>query len=480
MNRLSVLIFSMLLLVVVGCQPSEQADELPVITDANQAIAIIGEVEITGQELRDEIVNSLSPDPYRFYPENEPVEAEAVLMRMLGDQALVLDARQRGLLEEDSVHKRIARYHTKLLVNALAFAIVPTMPEVTDEEVADFQKQNERATSEQARHKLANEKAAQIMEDFFQSLIKQTNFKKYPEVCARGAQVHHRLLTKPQKPRKQSWIQNNQFEEEITDEEKALVLADWKGGKFTLADFFDGLGQFSPPSRPASLNTAQGLEQFVDRLIRRPVLETEARRRGLDQQSDVVQSLRAYEDRILLGMVKREALDQIDDPTEEDFKAYYNLAIGQEDLMSRIELDTIWMQDRATADKAYVAWQAGTDFNEVQATYSMEEKPRPQKASPQSMGLFWEVIKDAHKNDVIGPFPGNMRRQFAWRIVRVRSIEKLDYPSFEKTKHRLEDEVRRARQEELLDQQRNELLDQMPYQILTSKPEVFDPRHCGL
>ena len=477
MNRLSVLVLGLILVTSAGCQPSEKAPELPVITDASEAIAKIGDLEVTGQDLHKEILSALQPNPRRFRPNVEPVEADAILLQLIGDRALVLDARQQGLLNEGSAPDRIKRYRLKLLVNALAKTVVPTMPEVSDEEMTEFIKENPKATAQDAKAKLANNKAAAIMEEFYQDLVKTRNYKVNSPNCAMGAKVYERLQKKPVKERKQFWVQNYQFDEEVTDQEKALVLAEWDGGKFTLTDFFDALSQVAPPGRPKDLVTGKGFESFLARMIRRPVMQTEALSRGLDKQPEVAADMRAYEDRVLMSAARSRINEKVVEPSEEDLKAYYNLTIGQADLMTRMKVDEIWCKTRDEAQKARVALDEGKDFNEVQATYTLAEKPRPQTETPQSMGLDWSALQGAQVGDVVGPVFGHFNRGPAWRVMRVVEVEERDYPGLNKVKSSIQEEIHEARRDELMNQKRAELLAEMPYEILTAQPEVFDPRY---
>ena len=477
MNRLPATLLGILIVTTAGCQPSEKVPELPVIMDANQAIAEIGDLSVTGQDLKEEILSSMMPNPRHFRPDAEDVEPQAVLMKLLGDKALVLDARQQGLLNEGSAPKRIKRYRMSQLTTALALTIVPTMPEVTDEEVAAYIEKNRKETPERAKVQLANQKRAQIMEEFYQELVKTRNFKVLSRSCATGAEIYERLLNKPGKPRTQFWVQNDQFDEDVTPEQKQMLLAEWDGGQFTLADFFDTLSTVSPPSRPKNLTTAKGFEDFLNRMIRRPVLETEALSRHMDLRPDVVQVMRTYEDRILMNMVRSQVSKDITEPNEEELRGYYNLTIGQEDLMTRIKVDMIWCQTRDVAQKALADLEAGTDFNEVQSTYTLEEKSRATQVTSQSMGVYWKALKGSKVGEVVGPLPGQYQRQLAWQLMRVKDIEKRDYPTFEQVKTHLEGEIHEARMDQKLDQMRSELLAKIPYKILTAKPEVFDPRY---
>ncbi len=82
---------------------------------------------------------------------------------------------------------------------------------------------------------------------------------------SRAAEIHQRLLYRPKEPRNVGWIQNSQVRNELTPQEKNIVLAAYDKGKVTLEDWLVALCEIVPPGRPKDLHTTKGVEQLLDR-----------------------------------------------------------------------------------------------------------------------------------------------------------------------------------------------------------------------
>jgi len=97
------------------------------------------------------------------------------------------------------------------------------------------------------------------------SVIRQ--IQKHEDSFGHVAQIYERLLKVPQTYRKQNWILNSQILDEISLEEKGIVMVSIDGKQFIAADWFFALSEIIPPNRPRDLNTALGVEAFLDNYL---------------------------------------------------------------------------------------------------------------------------------------------------------------------------------------------------------------------
>lgn len=123
------------------------------------------------------------------------------------------------------------------------------------------------------------EGARKVAGELFEQLCKKLHVEKSRNNFPEAAQIYERLLYHPEQERRGYWITNRQIQEELTEEEKAIVLATFEGGKITLKDWFETLHGMSPVSRPKELNTAKGVEGLLNRALVRAILVGEAKRR---------------------------------------------------------------------------------------------------------------------------------------------------------------------------------------------------------
>jgi len=83
--------------------------------------------------------------------------------------------------------------------------------------------------------------------------------KKHPGEFAAVAKLYQKLLDQSQ-----GWVLRRQIREDVSPEEKAIVLVSYKEGQITVLDWLMAIHAIKPPDRPRDLNTVQGVEKFLD------------------------------------------------------------------------------------------------------------------------------------------------------------------------------------------------------------------------
>jgi len=293
----------------------------------------------------------------------------------------------------------------------------------------------------------------------------------------KAAQIHHRLLLRPQKPRKVGFIRISQIKDELTPVEKNIALATFDHGTITLKDWFDALCELSPPSRPRDLNTQQGVEQLLDRALRTPILVSEAGLLGLDKDENLLKQVKEYEDRILLNKIRSEKIKDIRGPiAEEQIIAYFNKNKETFGTQNTLKIDQIWCQDLKTARKAKAELDNGKDLESVRQTYSLEKKPNPFNTSRSSEGLFFKDLWKGNPNEVVGPIKGFHTDGIKWRIVKI--LEKTPGKVKEYStdmKNMIESKMLNEQRNEAMEKYRKELLEKYSYEIYDERIKDIDP-----
>ncbi len=230
---------------------------------------------------------------------------------------------------------------------------------------------------------LQRTKANKILDSYWQQLYKKLNVQKVIANFARAAEVHQRLLYRPKEPRSVGWIQNNQVRNELTPQEKNIVLANYDKGKITLEDLLIALCEIVPPGRPKDLNTAQGVERLLDRVLRIPIFVAEAESLGLDKDESIVRQVRQYEDMRLLGAAQMAIYQQAAEPNEQEIVAFFNNNKEMFGTPRRLKIDQIWCQDLKTARQVKAELEVGKDFESVKKEFSLQK----QSPAPRTRGL---------------------------------------------------------------------------------------------
>ncbi|HUS73798.1 MAG TPA: hypothetical protein VMY06_12105, partial [Sedimentisphaerales bacterium] len=236
------------------------------------AVAKIDDYVITKEELETRLMMELHPKPYEYRSDAEPPNAKTVLLKMIAEKAMTIEARKENYLEDEAIQASLKHFKERRLVNSLVETHLQGKITVTDTEIDEKIKADPKLDRERAKAMLSRAKASILFSQYYNDLCKKFHFEKVSDNFPKAGQIHQRLLFRPQKPRKVGFIRVSQVKDELTPEEKNIALATYDYGKVTLKDWFDALCELSPPNRPRDLNTLMGVERLLDRASKMPIL----------------------------------------------------------------------------------------------------------------------------------------------------------------------------------------------------------------
>jgi hypothetical protein len=445
-------------------------------TDPN-IVAKIGPYTITKDELEKRLMRELRPNPYEPQSKDQTPDAESVLMEMIAEKAIVLEARKQNLHQDEETIKVIKDFKEKKFVNSLLSNYLNGKITVTDNEIDEYIKANPDMNRERTKAMLARAKSGQVLNIYYNQLYKKFHVQKLSENFYKTAQIHNRLLNWPKEPRKATFIRIRQIKEELTPEEQNIVLATYDNGKITLKDWFDTLCEMSPPSRPKDLNTREGVENLLDRALKMPIFVSEAKLLGYDKDENILKEAREYEDRILLNKVKKEKIKDITGPIpKEQIIDYFNKNKEAFGTQNMLKIDQIWCQDLKTAQKVKSELDNGKDFEAVKQTYSFEKKSTPYNTSFSSEGMFFEDLWKGEPNEIVGPIKGFHIDGIKWRVVKI--MEKTpgkvkEYSDDMNTM--IESKMLTEQRNAALEEYRKEILEKYPYEIYADRIKDINP-----
>ena len=459
-------------------EPTHQRQ--PVVKPAAEPptiVASMGDYIITKQELEKRLMTELRPYGYENYNEQaEPADAETVLMKMIAEKAMVTEARKLGFLKDEALVKLIKRFKETQLKNLLLQKQLLPKLIVTESEIKQKMKADPKLDRARAEAMLKNAKARSLFNQYYKQIYQKLHVKKLSNNFLKAVQIHQRLLSRPKKPRKVPFIRIRQIKEDLTPEEKNIVLAQFDNGKITLKDWFNTLCESAPPSRPKDLNTPKGIDRLLERALSMPLLVSEAKSLGFDKDKNLLNQVRKYEDGRLLSKAKSEKYKEIKEPTTEQILIYFdkNTEAFRTDITLKMNL--IWCQDLKTARNAKAELDSGKDFESVRQKYSLEKKRKPFNTYPSSEGFFWKDLWKGDPNEIVGPIKGFYKKSIKWRIVKILEknpgkVKEYSDNMGRRVKERMVSERRNA----LLDKYGNELLKKYPYKVYTEKIKDIDP-----
>jgi hypothetical protein len=419
----------------------------------------------------------ISPKPYDSGISTEITDAKTVLMKMIAEKAMVIEARKQNLQEDETMQAVLKQYREKRLANLLLGNHIKGKINITDSEIDEKMKSDPKLDRVRAKAMLAREKSGELVGQYYNELYKKLHVQKQNDNFYKTAQIHQRLLLNPKEPRKAVFIRINQVKNELTPEEKNIVLATYDNGKITLKDWFDALCELSPPSRPRDLHTPQGVERLLERALRMPIFVAEAKSYGFDKDENLVKQVTEYEDGILLNKATREQTKDIKGPIpDEQIVEYFNKNKGLFGTQDTLKIDQIWCQDIKTAQKAKAELDNGKDFEAVKKSYSLEKESIPFHTSFNSEGIFFKDLWKPEPNEVVGPTKGFHRDGIKWRIVKI--LEKTPATVTEYSadnKRRIESKMMEEQRSTTLEKYRKDLLEKYSYEIYADKIRDIDP-----
>ncbi len=439
-------------------------------------VAKIGDYVIERDELETRLMNELRPERYGYGGQPEPADANTVLMKMLAEKAMVMEARKQDYLQREDIHTYIKRFEEKRLATLLLQTNLGSKVVVTDSEINEKLKSNPKLDRVRARALIQREKGNRLVGQYYNGLYKKFHVQKLSDNFQKAGQIHDRLLYRPKKPRKEGWIRGDQIREELTPEEKNLVLAKYDGGEVVLKDWLDALFQMSPPSRPSDLGSAKGVERLLDRVLRLPIFVAEAMRQELDKNEDLVEEVRKYEDTRLLGEMMTAKNKEVEEPTDEQIAAHFEKHKEAFGTPKSIKVDQIWCEDLKTAQKAKAELDDSKNFESVKQTYSLQKEGKPFNTSVGSAGMFWEDLWKGDPNEIIGPLKGFHGDGIKWRIVKILEKKPGEVKEYSdniknRAKWGLMDEQRKA----VMADYRKQLLEKYSYEIYADRIKDIDP-----
>ena len=455
--------------------PVEQPPEAPAVGDRPvEPSDVVGEIDgyaITRGELETRLMKETRSERDSDRVAAAFVDAETLLLKMLGEKAMIIEGRKGDLLEQSSTLKE---FYEQQMVQLLFSTELSRRVKVTESEIDEKLKSNPKLDRARARSMLQASKRRNAAEQYFDELSEKLHVKKLRYNFPKVAQAHQRLLHRPQSERKVFWIRHSQMEGELTEQEKNTPLVTFDGGQVTLMDWFERLNMIPPLKRPKDLGTVEGVERLLDGALEMPVFVAEARLRGLDKDPNFLKQIAPREERIILGEARRKLFAGISNPTEEEIRDYFNRNRQKFRTADELRIDQIWCENLEAARKVKSELDGGKDFGSVKQEHSLKKGEKPSNATASREGVFFRILWAAEPNDIVGPIKGFYKEEFRWRVVRILEKKPGRMQGYDKVARKVKSRFRRERRDAKLAEYRKKLLVKYPYKIYREKIKDLD------
>jgi len=174
----------------------------PTVAEQPVTVARIAYYVITREELKKKLMTELYPYDYDYYDENtEPADAKTVLMKMLAEKAMIIEARAQGYLENEATKTSVKRFMERKLVNLLTAKHIQGKINVTPDEITRKMQADPKLDEAQAKAMVERAKTYAILDQYYRQIYSKSRVSKLSRNFPRVIQIHQRLLLNPKQSR---------------------------------------------------------------------------------------------------------------------------------------------------------------------------------------------------------------------------------------------------------------------------------------
>jgi hypothetical protein len=466
---------------VARCSAAQQVQPAvnPAAAQQDVVVARVENSEITKTQLKNRLLAASFPNEYTDYTtQSTPEDANSVLMQMIEEKAIAIQARKDNYLDDPLVKYAFKRFSDTALINTFIQTYLQGKVDVNDAEIAKKMQEEKGLDQAGAKAKLSVDKANEIMNQHYQQLYSKLNVKKLTENYPAVLQAYKRLNDTAQKRQTEKYISLGQVSGELTAQEKNTPLLTFDGGSVTLEDWFVALCGIYPANRPNFTEKPELVEALLQKIVSEqlPLIVSEAKSLGLNKNQTYQQQLTSYEEVLLLSKVQQDQYEKLEPPTQEQLLAYYNAnkELFRQGRLLRVE--QIWTKDMKDAELAKAEIDKGQSFSSVAEKYSISRAVTTIDATIISEGLFWNSLWKGQAGQVIGPVKGFYQQQVKYRVVKI--IEKRPGQLTEYSPGMNEliiNGIIREKLKSYFAGYGKELLKKYPYQIYSDRIKDIDP-----
>ena len=207
--------------------PAEPPAPPPAVKAAEPPANVIAEIGghvVTKKEFNRRLISELHHGRGGYTTKVEPVDPETVIMELVAEKAVLMDAREKNYMQDEKIQASLKDFKQENLTALLLWEHVRGKVTVTDVEVDEKIKADPRLDRARAGTAIKRAKSIDLINQLYSQIREKFHVKKLSENFPTVAEIHQRLLLYPKKPRRAWWIRSSQVREELTPEEKNLVV----------------------------------------------------------------------------------------------------------------------------------------------------------------------------------------------------------------------------------------------------------------
>ena len=234
-------------------------------------------------------------------------------------------------------------------------------------------------------------------------------------------------------------------------EELAEIVADIGGVKIPLGDFQERINKQSPYIR-ARYTSLERKKEFLDNLVRFEVLAKEAKRRGMDQDAEVVRTMKQV---MIQKLMKEEFETRVkpEDVTEAEMQAFYEEHKTEYNKPEEVRASAVIVKEKAIAEKVAAEAKAakGADnkgFRDLVTQYCQDEEVKQRGGdlryfAADTAEVPPEVVKATFDLAKTGDVAGPISTAKGYFVIKQTGRRKALAKTFDEVKRQIQNRIYR-------------------------------------
>ncbi len=204
---------------------------------------------------------------------------------------------------------------------------------------------------------------------------------------------------------------------------------------------------------------AQGIEKFVDELVKKEMLYQEAKKKGLENNPEYKKKIDDYKKLTLVGMLLEKEIEEKVKVSDKDVKDYYEAHKAELTANNQVRASHILVKTEEEAKKIMDQLKKGGDFAKIAREKSIDTGSAKKGGD---LGFFsrgqmvpeFEKLAFGLKEGEIG---GPVKTQFGYHIIKVTGKKEGQVVEFDKVKNLLKQKLVAEKQKDVFDSYVNSL-----------------------
>ncbi len=214
-----------------------------------------------------------------------------------------------------------------------------------------------------------------------------------------------------------------------------------------------------PPHIQRIFTGPEGMEKFVDELVKKEILYQEAKKKGLEDNQDYKKKVEDFKKYTLISLLLEKEIEDKAKVTEKEVRDYYDSHKDGLATNSQIRASHILLKTEEEAKKVKEQLGKGGDFARIAKEKSLDTGSAKNGGDLGffSRGQMVPEFERAAFSLGVGEVSGPVKTQFGYHIIKVTDKKQEPIAEFEKVKDSLTQKLTAEKQKEVFDSYVNSL-----------------------